>query len=239
MTGSIMPAPRRRFLAMLWLSLALHALVIGLTQLPPPVQVALSPQFDVEIERSVPMAPAVKSAPEPAPTARPVIKPAPASPVQQRLIPMPVSPPPAVPPANVASAAPGAVPPPQAEPATAAGREAPGPVINVPVLMDARYYPARELDMQPAALRKPEPVYPVRAEEHRVAGRVLVRLYLEADGSISRTEVISVAPGGAYGEMFKKATLDSLKDLRFRPARRNGQPVRALVEIPVVFDPDE
>lgn len=119
-----------------------------------------------------------------------------------------------------------------------AAQEAPGPVLNVPLLAETRYYLARELDVQPSALRRPDPVYPPRAEEQGVAGRVLVRLHLEADGSIGRTEVVSVAPAGAYGEMFKQATLDSLKATRFRPALRNGQAVRAVVEIPVVFEPD-
>lgn len=126
---------------------------------------------------------------------------------------------------------------PQAAPAPS--RESRGPVLDVPLLVDARYYTAKELDVQPFALRRPQPVYPVRAEEQGVAGRVLIRLHLEADGDISRTEVVSVAPGGAFGEMFRKATLDSLAGIRFKPAQRNGQPVRAVVEIPVVFEPDE
>ena len=92
--------------------------------------------------------------------------------------------------------------------------------------------------MQPSALRRPEPVYPVQADEQSVSGRVVVRLHLEKDGSISKTEVVSVTPGGVFGEMFKKSTLDSMKSIRFRPAQRNGLPVRAVVEIPVVFEPN-
>jgi protein TonB len=63
-----------------------------------------------------------------------------------------------------------------------------------------------------------------------------VRLHLESDGSVSKAEVVLVAPGGVFGELFKKATLDSLKTARFRPAQRDGLPVRAVVEIPVVFE---
>ena len=122
--------------------------------------------------------------------------------------------------------------------AGAPGRNAPGPALDVPLLADTRYYTAKELDVQPSALRRPEPVYPVRAEEQGVAGRVVIRLHLEADGGIGRIEVVSVTPGGTFGEMFRKATLDSLKDTRFSPAQRNGRPVRAVVEIPVVFEPD-
>jgi protein TonB len=229
MTGPIMPAARRRFIVMLWLSLALHALVIGLTQLPSPVRVPLPPDLRVEISEPAPVAQATSSAHEPAakPAPRP---PQPLPPVRQEpaqpQAPQTVSP---------------ALPIPQVAPApstAAPSRESPGPVLDVPLLADARYYTAKELDVQPFALRRPEPAYPVRAEEQGVAGRVLIRLHLEADGSISRTEVVSVAPGGAFGEMFRKATLDSLAGVRFKPARRNGQPVRAVVEIPVVFEPD-
>jgi protein TonB len=101
---------------------------------------------------------------------------------------------------------------------------------------DARYYIAKELDMQPSALQRPEPAYPPMAEEQGVSGRVVVRLHLESDGSVSKAEVVLVAPGGVFGELFKKATLDSLKTARFRPAQRDGLPVRAVVEIPVVFE---
>jgi protein TonB len=87
-------------------------------------------------------------------------------------------------------------------------------------------------------LRKPEPVYPSQAEEQGVPGRVVIRLHLESDGSVSKTEVVSVIPGGVFGELFRKSTLDAIKGLRFRPAQRNGQPVRAVVEIPVVFEPE-
>lgn len=229
-----MPAARRRFIVMLWLSLALHALVIGLTQLPSPVRVPLPPDLRVEIAEPAPVGQATPATPEPAdkPAAKP---PQPLLPMQQET-PRPQA---AVAPAPQAVSP--ALPIPQAAPAPSApapSRESPGPVLDVPLLADTRYYTAKELDVQPFALRRPEPVYPVRAEEQSVAGRVLIRLHLEADGSISRTEVVSVSPGGAYGEMFRKATLDSLRSTRFKPAQRNGQPVRAVVEIPVVFEPD-
>jgi len=237
MTGPTLPAARRRFLVMLWLSFALHALVIGLTQLPPPVKVPVPTRLDVEIGRPAPPAPSVQTEPEAVPAVqarRPSLQ------IRQEPSPpqVPAEP---VPPPTVAAAMPlaQAMPAPVPPSATAAPRrESPGPVLSVPLLADTRYYTAKELDVQPAALRRPAPLYPGRAEEQGVAGRVVIRLHLEADGSVSRTEVISVAPGGAFGEMFRKATLDSLAGIRFKPAQRNGQPVRAVVEIPVVFEPD-
>ena len=237
MTSLSLPVARRRFLAMLWLSAALHAAMIGLTRLPPPVQVSLPPELEVRLERPAPPAQPVQSLPQPKPEISPPrpVQAAPQIPPKQQ----PVIQPMVEPVAPVVAPAPQLVPVPvAAPPVPTPTREAPGPQVNIPLVVDTRYYSAKELDIQPSALRRPEPVYPVQADEQGVSGRVVVRLHLEADGSISKTEVVSVTPGGVFGEMFRKSTLDSLKSIRFRPAQRNGQPVRAVVEIPVVFEPN-
>lgn len=228
MTSLPLPPSRRRFIAMLWLSVALHAAVIGLTRLPPPVAVTLPPELQVQLAQ--PAAPARPAAtmPESRPVPPRRLPPLQTS-VQSVLRPAPS-------PAAVTPS-----PAPVAEPAQAApapSREALGPQLNIPQLADSRYYSVKELDVPPSSVKKPDPVYPPQAEEQGVAGRVVVRLHLEADGSISRTEVVSVTPGGVFGELFRKATLDSVRGIRFRPAQRNGQPVRAVVEIPVVFEPE-
>lgn len=227
MTSLSLPSARRRLVAMLWLSAALHAAFIGLTRLPPPLAASLPPELQVQLAQPAAPAPPAAALPESAPS--PPRKLPPQKPAQS-------APPPV---AAAAAAAPS--PPSVAEPARVAPmsvREAPGPQLNAPQLADTRYYSVKELDVPPSSVKKPDPVYPPQAEEQGVAGRVLVRLHLEADGSVSRAEVVSVTPGGAFGEMFRKATLDSLKAARFRPAQRNGQPVRAVVEIPVVFEPE-
>lgn len=230
-----MPVPQRRFLAMLWLSLALHAVVIGLTQLPPPVKVPLPAELRVEIVQPAPLAQPVEAMPQPKPKPEPTPVVKPTRPLLAGPQPLPQSITQPLPAAPLPRAVPAPAP---SVPAVEPDRESPGPALNVPLLADTRYYTAKELDVQPTALRRPEPLYPVRAEEQGVAGRVVIRLHLEADGSISRIEVVSVMPGGVFGEMFRKATLDSLGATRFKPAQRNGQPVRAVVEIPVVFEPD-
>jgi TonB family protein len=111
--------------------------------------------------------------------------------------------------------------------------------VSAPLLVDTRYYPTKELDVLPVALHKPEPVYPPQAEEQDISGKVLLRLHLEADGSISQADVVSVTPGGVFGELFKKSVQDAVRTLRFKPAKRNGLAVRALVEFWIVFDQGE
>jgi protein TonB len=237
MTSLSLPTVRRRFLAMLWLSAALHAAMIGLARLPPPASVPLPPELEVQLAQPAAPAQAPVPLPEPRPAPKPPspLLPAPQASSKPQAVVQPL-PQPATP---AAMPAPQAVPAPaQAVPAATAGREAPGPELSIPLVADSRYYTAKELDVQPSALRRPEPIYPPQAEEQGVAGRVVIRLHLEHDGSVSKTEVASVSPGGVFGELFRKATLDSLRAVRFRPAQRSGQPVRAVVEIPVVFEPE-
>lgn len=244
MTSFSLPDSRRRFLQVLWLSAALHAAVIGLTHLLPQTLAALPqtlaalpPELQVQLAQPVApaQAPPPQSQPEPPPqtpqpTVVPVTLPKPViavrpqstQPATQQTVP------------NIAPAisnAPPAV-------STSSAREAPGPQINIPQLVDTRYYVVKELDAPPQTLRKPEPVYPPQAEDQGVSGSVLLRLHLEADGSISQSEVISSTPGGVFGELFRKSALDSVKALRFRAAKRNGLPVRALLEFRVVFEQD-
>lgn len=248
MTSLSLPVARRRFLIMLWLSLALHALVIGLTGLPPPVVVSVPQELEVRMAQAAadvkPAEPAPVTEPEPKPAPRPLTSSRPAPPqMQPQVAPQaatvseaePVAPPVAVVPSAPPSPARAQ---PQPGPAVAPARKAPGPALDIPLLADTRYYTAKELDVQPSVLRRPEPVYPFQAEARGVPGRVVIRLHVEADGRVSRTEVVSVTPGGAFGELFRKSTLDAFGAIRFRPAERNGQPVRALVEIPVLFEPE-
>jgi protein TonB len=225
---------------MLWLSAALHAAVIGLTSLPPPKGAAMPPELEVRLVQPAQPAPAAAPMPEPKPVAkpsRPVRAPTAQSPSSMPVQPLPQTVAPAAVPLPAAPPPP-AVSAPVPAPSAAANRESPGAQVNIPLVADSRYYSARELDVQPSALRRPEPVYPSRADEQGVSGRVVIRLHLEIDGSVSKTEVVSVSPGGVFGELFRKSTLDSVKGIQFRPAQRNGQMVRAVVEIPVVFEPD-
>ncbi len=229
---------------MLWFSAALHAAVIGLTRLPP--QQPASPSLELQVElMDQPAAPAPQVLPaqpvvvpeptllnpEPAPVAsQPIALPAPAPTNKTAVETIPV---------------PAAVPVPQSgAPAASsvtlnvATRDAPGPQVNIPLAVDSRYYQARELDVIPKGLRG-EPEMPQRAVDAGVGGRVEVRLHLEADGTISSSEVVSVKPGGVFGELFKKSVLEWVRGQRLQPATRGGRAVRAILIVPVVFPEPE
>ncbi|MHB1075347.1 energy transducer TonB [Thiobacillus sp.] len=234
------PPRLRRPLAALWISLGLHAVVIALVQVVPPAGVSVeAPVIEVRLMAPSP-APAV-NAPSPSPVtpepdAAPVARLAP-SPAPEAL---PVAPPP-----------PAVVPPPTATPAhdaplpmaptvPAAAKTAPAPspeAAPVPAAaltssVDLTYYNARDLDVQPHALRVIRPDYPAEADRQRVSGTLRLQLKLEADGRVSDIEVVSATPPG----VFEDSAIRAFRDARFAPAQKNGRPVRALVVIEVVYD---
>ena len=228
------PPRLRRPLAALWISLGLHAAVIALVQVVPPAGVSVeAPVIEVRLVAppptptvNAPPSPPSPVAPEPvvAPVARLAPSPAPEA--------LPVAPPPP------AVAPPPAAAPPPAVPAAAETTPAPSPTaVPVPAAaltssVDLTYYNARDLDVQPHALRVIRPDYPAEADRQRVSGTLRLQLKLEADGRVSDIEVVSATPPG----VFEDSAIKAFRDARFAPAQKNGRPVRALVVIEVVYD---
>lgn len=235
------PPRLRRPLAAMWISLGLHAAVLALVQVAPP---AATPGGHVIEARLVvthaeppaaatpPMASADDAreqapevpllAPSEAAEALPVAEPVAPPPVQAEPTAAPAAPPPAAPAPSAAL-----VPDSSAAPA-------PDPAGAISSAVDLTYYSARELDVQPRALHRIEPVYPAEADRRRLSGTLRLQLKLEADGRVSDIEVVSADPPG----LFEESALDAFRDARFAPAQRAGRPVRARVVIEVVYDWD-
>lgn len=234
------PPRLRRPLAALWISLGLHAAVIALVQVVPPAGVSVeAPVIEVRLvapsapAANVPpppspvvpvpeVAPAAQLAPSPAPKALPVAPPPPA------VVPPPAATPPHDAPLPMAPTAPVVAKTEQA-PSPAA---APAPAAALTSSVDLTYYNARDLDVQPHALRVIRPDYPAEADRQRVSGTLRLQLKLEADGRVSDIEIVSATPPG----VFEDSAIKAFRDARFAPAQKNGRPVRALVVIEVVYD---
>jgi protein TonB len=236
-------SPRtQRVLVAGWISLGLHAAVIALVQVAPPA--AISPGDPVIEARLVssqvapaaavpapPTAPVVET-PKAAATdtpllqssesadALPVPKPADAPPVQ-------AAPPVPAPPSQIAPPAEPASTELQPEPAVA-----PTPASVITSSVDLTYYSAREVDVHPRALREVVPVYPADADRQRLSGKLRLQLKLQADGRVSDVEILSATPPGVFDE----SALKAFREARFSPAQKNGRPVRALVQVEVVYD---
>jgi len=82
-----------------------------------------------------------------------------------------------------------------------------------------------------AYLNNPAPYYPVSAKRSGVQGKVLLSVVVKADGTPLSVDV-SRSSGSSTLDV---AALDAVKQWRFVPAKRSGQPVQANVIVPVEF----
>jgi len=207
-----LPRAVRRVLVAVWISLGLHAAVIALVQVASPTAGgAGEPTIEVRLMPAAEPTPAHEAALEPTPAG----------------VPAAVADTPAIPPPP--TDAPRS--PVHAEPAPAQSATAP---LTIDSAVDLTYYTARELDVQPRALRDIQPTYPPEAERQRQSGTVRLELKIEADGRVSDVSVVSADPPDVFDESARAAFAAA----RFSPAQKNGRPVRTrmLVEVSYVRD---
>jgi len=100
---------------------------------------------------------------------------------------------------------------------------------------ESRSGPAGEAFSEPvfsaAYLNNPPPPYPIVARRRGIAGVVLLRAEVSAEGRCLQAKVMKSSGFGPLDE----AALEAVKKWRFAPAKRGGQSVSAWVEIPVNF----
>jgi protein TonB len=82
-----------------------------------------------------------------------------------------------------------------------------------------------------AYLKNPPPPYPVQARRRGLEGRVLVRATVAATGECTGAE-LRRSSGHA---ILDEAALRAVRAWHFVPAMRDGRPVAAGVDIPIVF----
>jgi len=87
-------------------------------------------------------------------------------------------------------------------------------------------------DGPPAPLVTPPPEYPAKLAPAKIKGHAVVRLGIFTDGTVIDPVVVS-ASDPAFGE----SAVAALRQWRFLPRIKGGQPVAATVEMPVDFAP--
>ena len=75
------------------------------------------------------------------------------------------------------------------------------------------------------------PKYPRVSRKRGERGRVLVRVFINRDGS---SEKVEIEQSSGFNRL-DQAAMDSAKKCRFIPAKRNGRPVKTLATIPYTF----
>lgn len=73
--------------------------------------------------------------------------------------------------------------------------------------------------------------YPVIARENNIQGQVAVQFIVEADGSLSSFNVLSTPSGDLSKESLRVLSLSP----KWKPATKNGRPVRVLFVTPINY----
>jgi TonB family protein len=90
---------------------------------------------------------------------------------------------------------------------------------------------AKTVDSKPQPLNKPRPNYTEEARKNKIQGNVRVRALVGADGSVKQVRVASGLSDGLNEE-----AILAVKQMRFKPATKNGQPVPYWVTLEVEFN---
>jgi TonB family protein len=91
---------------------------------------------------------------------------------------------------------------------------------SVPILVDQR----------PVPLNNPTPQYTERARQNHVEGIIIARVLVIEDGSVQQVRITKGLPDGLDEQAIRAAYA-----LRFRPALKNGQPVKFWQAVQIEF----
>ncbi len=87
-----------------------------------------------------------------------------------------------------------------------------------------------EVDEYPEPIVYVQPEYPKEALEKGLEGKVLVEAVIDENGN-----VIDARIKYSDNEIFNEAALAAMRKMKFKPAKRNGRPVKVRVIQPFTF----
>lgn len=97
----------------------------------------------------------------------------------------------------------------------------------------ARYFKSSEVDRRAEPIAMPELLYPDAAFRQGIAGRVVLRIYVNETGGIDAIDVVESEPAG----VFEQAAVNAVLETRFTPAELFGRPVKNVKTIEIRLDP--
>jgi TonB family protein len=91
--------------------------------------------------------------------------------------------------------------------------------------------PAVPEDEPPVVLEQSVPVYPPAAREAEKEAVVAMRLLIDVGGKVTKAQVIK-----SVGDGFDESALSAIRQFRFRPALRDGQPIASVITYKIRFE---
>lgn len=124
--------------------------------------------------------------------------------------------------------------PPPAMPASPAIEQANPllPALEMPLIEDPTWYPAKQVDVHPVALNLIKPAYPEKGVELGVDGKVVLLLLIDEAGVVKEASVAEANPEG----VFEESALAAFRNARFAPAQKSGRAVKSRVLIRVSYE---
>ncbi len=90
-----------------------------------------------------------------------------------------------------------------------------------------------ELDQTPRTISRTPPLYPYAMRRDRIEGTVTLVFVIDENGRVIEPRVES-----STRREFERPALDAVRQWRFEPGIRDGEPVRTLVRTPIEFTLD-
>jgi len=87
------------------------------------------------------------------------------------------------------------------------------------------------LDTRPVPVKTPPPVYPIELRRKGVTGEVAVKVVIDELGN-----VVECSVKRASRSEFEDPALNAVKQWKFKPATKDGMPVRCHMLIPINFN---
>lgn len=91
---------------------------------------------------------------------------------------------------------------------------------------------ALEPTQLPVSVHNPKPVYPQEAIQNAWQGKVLLRLHISEQGSVSKVDVVSTSGR----KILDRAAVQAVKKWQFRPASQGGLAVAFTLQVPIIFE---
>lgn len=105
---------------------------------------------------------------------------------------------------------------------------------EIPVMLDTRWYTARQVDRRPEIMTSALPAYPEHARSRGIEGSVVVEVHIDEAGRVRDIQILEADPPG----VFDAAVLEVYGHALYRPALLDGRPVRYIGKYRVLFELD-
>lgn len=90
----------------------------------------------------------------------------------------------------------------------------------------------QEVDRQPRVISKIEPIYPYRARQRDITGKVVLKFLIDQKGRPKKISVLKAEPDG----VFEKSAISAVEKWKFEPGYYQGHPVATWVTLPIRFN---